>query len=303
MKKSISLNDAIELKVLTEHKPPVIHEYEFIRYVAELYLKKTYAGYTISKISSPYPEKSIFSRHLQKLMSRGAFSQIGSLPVYSVSGAQPSVQQVVCTVNPFCYLSHLSAMEWHHLTDLIPHAIHLITCSPKQFKILASELAAEDFIAPENMPGVPRAHHKINEKNIMNHIIHEHSRTKFKSMPAQKNSGGIRVAPVGQTFLDMLKEPRFCGGINHVLNVFEEHAERYLPLIIRTTEKQGNNIDKMRVGYLLEEHFRFAKNNPTIENWKNLAQRGGSRILVANEPYANTFSETWCLSINLPDGN
>jgi predicted transcriptional regulator of viral defense system len=194
-------------------------------------------------------------------------------------------------------------MEWHHLTGLIPHAIHLVTCPPKQFKILSNKLAADDFIAPENMPGVPFPHHRINEKVIMTYTIHEHSRKNYKSMPIQKDSGGIKVAPVGQTFLDMLKEPNFCGGIHHVLEVFEEHAERYLPLIIRTTEKQGSTIDKMRVGYLLEEHFRFAKKTPTVENWKKLAQRGGSRILVAGEPYANTFSETWCLSINLPNGN
>lgn len=313
MKKTISLYSAIESKILAMREKPVIHEYEYIRHVAELYRNRTYLGSTIQKISSPYPEKYILSRHLQGLINNGVLNQIGSLPIYSFSGTQTSAQQIICTLNPFSYLSHLSAMEWHHMTDRIPHAIHLITCSQRQFKTLADKLASKDFPSLErvsgetftyqDIPGVPITHQKINAKKIMKYTIHEHSRKTFRNMPTQQGSGGIRVASVGQTFLDMLKEPDFCGGINHVLEVFEEHAERYLSLIIRATDKQGSTIDKMRVGYLLEERFGLAKNNPTIEGWKTSAQRGGSRVLVAGEPYANTFSETWCLSINLPDGN
>lgn len=313
MKKTIPLYSAIESKILATHEKPVIHEYEYIRHVAELYRNRTYLGSTIQKISSPYPEKFILSRHLQALINNGVLKQVGSLPIYSFSSAKTSAQQVVCTLNPFSYLSHLSAMEWHHLTDRIPHAIHLVTCSQKQFKILADELANKDFpplekisgetFTYEVISGVPITHQKINNKKIMKYTIHEHSQKNFKNMPIQQDSGGIRVASVGQTFLDMLKEPNFCGGINHVLEVFEEHAERYLSLIVRAADKQGSTIDKMRVGYLLEERFGFAKNNPTIEGWKTLAQRGGSRVLVAGEPYSNIFSETWCLSINLTDGN
>lgn len=303
MKKTISLSSAIESKILSEHKKPVIHEYEYIRYVAELYLHKTYLGFDILKLSSDYPEKKILSRHLDRLMGNGVLSQIGSLPVYAISGKRSSVQQVVCTLNPFCYLSHLSAMEWHHLTDRIPHAIHITTCSAKQFKELAGDLSRKDFIFPDKMVGVPITHNKINSKEIMNYRIHEHGRKSFKNFPVQKNSGGIRIASVGQTFLDMLREHTYCGGISHVLEVFEEHAKRYLPLIIRETEKQGSTIDKMRIGYLLEERFGFSKNDPTIENWKKLAQRGGSRVLVSGEAYINIFSETWCISINLDNGN
>jgi len=303
LNKTISLYSAIESTILAEHKKPVIHEYEFIRYVAALYLNKTYMGFDIRKLSSPYPEKSILTRHLSTLIRNGVLSKIGSLPVYTFAGAQVSAQQVLCTLNPFCYLSHLSAMEWHHLTDRILHSVHVITCSPKHFKTLADDLANEDFLAPEHMSGVPITHHKVNTKTIMTHTIHEHGRKHFTNPRIQHDSGGIRVASVGQTFLDMLKEPNYCGGISHVMDVFEAHAERYLPLIIRTADKQGSTIDKMRVGYLLEEHFKFSNNHPTLEQWKKLAQRGGSRVLVAGEPYANIFSETWCLSINLSDGN
>ena len=303
MKKTISLSSAIESKILSEHKKPVIHNYEYIRYVAELYLQKTYLGFDILKLSSEYPEKKILLRHLDKLMENGVLSQIGSLPVYAISNKKPSAQQIVCTLNPFCYLSHLSAMEWHHLTDRIPHAIHITTCSPKQFKELAEELAYKDFTFPDEIVGVPITHNKINSKDIMSYRIHEHGRKNFKKFPEQQNSGGIRVASIGQTFLDMLREHAYCGGIGHVLDVFEEHAKRYLPLIIRETEKQGSTIDKMRVGYLLEERFSLVKNDPIVENWKKLAQRGGSRVLVSGETYKNIFSETWCISINLDNGN
>jgi predicted transcriptional regulator of viral defense system len=115
------------------------------------------------------------------------------------------------------------------------------------------------------------------------------------------DSGGVRVASVGQTFLDMLREPQYCGGISHVLEVFEEQAEQYLAVILKTLEREGNSIDKVRAGYVL--HERLGLSHPTIESWKAFAQRGSSRVLVAGEPYSNIYSEAWCLSLNLPNGN
>lgn len=52
------------------------------------------------------------------LVNKGVLTPFVALSVFAVAGL--TAQQVICTLNPFCYLSHLSAMEWHHLTPYCP---------------------------------------------------------------------------------------------------------------------------------------------------------------------------------------
>ncbi|WP_022954741.1 type IV toxin-antitoxin system AbiEi family antitoxin domain-containing protein [Leucothrix mucor] len=284
---------AVELQqtILTEHSEALISRYEFVKYRAAL--KRQEQDTAILR-----------SAHINTLIktfiNTGIITPVQDLPVYKLVGhPAPSAQQVICKLNPFCYLSHLSAMEWHHLTDRIPHSLHVVTCSAAQFKQLASELAAADFPNDQRIPFVPVKPYTIQEK-ILDRQIEVHQRKLFKNPLPLDDSGGVRVASIGQTFLDMLKEPEFCGGFAHVLNVFEDHAAHYLSIIVKATERDGKPIDKVRMGYVLEEHLGLS--HPKIETWKTLAQRGGSRVLVAGQPFSETYSETWSLSINLPDG-
>ena len=109
----------------------------------------------------------------------------------------------------------------------------------------------------------------------------------------------LRVSTIGRTFLDMIREPDLCGGIYHVLEVYADHASRYLRLIVDTVDRHGSKIEKVRVGYLLGERLGLA--HPTIETWRPLAQRGGSQKLYAKAPYSPNFSEEWCLSLNIEE--
>ena len=292
----MSDNNSMELKlqktILSEHTEGLLSRYDFVKYLTTVWAQETPS----KVVKSPQVKKSLL-----KYLSTGIFMQIQDLPVYKLVGhPAPSAQQVVCKLNPFCYLSHLSAMEWHHLTDRIPHSLHIISCSSTEFRKLSRAQAELDFPDHPKLPYVPYKYHDIKEA-ILDKRIEEHRRKQFKNPAPLEDSGGVRVASIGQTFLDMLREPQYCGGISHVLEVFEEQAEQYLAVILKTLEREGNSIDKVRVGYVLEE--RLGLSHPTIESWKEFAQRGSSRVLVAGEPFRNIYSEAWCLSLNLPDGN
>jgi predicted transcriptional regulator of viral defense system len=107
----------------------------------------------------------------------------------------------------------------------------------------------------------------------------------------------LRVSSIGRTFLDMLRNPELCGGMRHVIEVFEQHAETYLQLIVDEVARNGSPIDKVRAGYILDEKLRIR--NETVERWAEFAQRGGSRKLDASGEYAPVWSDKWCLSLNL----
>lgn len=283
----------LQKTILSEHSDPLLSRYEFVQYMVAVWQKEN---------PSKVLRSAQVNKYLAELLNTGILTQIQDLLIYKLVGhPAPSAQQVVCKLNPFCYLSHLSAMEWHHLTDRIPHTLHYITCSPTVFRQLALTQAESDFPDPSKIPFVPNKLYRPTPDVILDKRIDEHQRKQFKNPSSLEDSGGIRVASIGQTFLDMLKEPEHCGGITHVLEVFANSAEQYQAVIVKTVEREGNSIDKVRMGYVLNE--RLGISHPTIESWKAFAQRGSSRVLVAGQPYNKNYSEAWSLSLNLPDGN
>ena len=108
-------------------------------------------------------------------------------------------------------------------------------------------------------------------------------------------SGFARISTIGQTFLDMLRRPVLCGGMNHVIDVWKEHASDHLPAIIAAVDS-ASPVIKCRAGYVIEE--RLGIRNPRLEAWRLYAQRGGSRVLDPGQPYAPAWSEKWMISLN-----
>jgi predicted transcriptional regulator of viral defense system len=95
----------------------------------------------------------------------------------------------------------------------------------------------------------------------------------------------------------MLQKPAICGGMAHVIEVWQEHAAIYLNEIVTSIDKATSGLVKSRAGYLLE--VKMGLRHEMIEKWKLLGQRGSSRKLDPSKPFASTFSETWMISINV----
>ena len=95
----------------------------------------------------------------------------------------------------------------------------------------------------------------------------------------------------------MLTEPGLCGGTRHVLDVWEKEAELWVEEIIKAVDQLDSKIAKVRAGYILTEVMDI--DHPTIHNWEQYAQRGGSRKLDPDAEYAPVFSEKWMISINV----
>jgi predicted transcriptional regulator of viral defense system len=208
-----------------------------------------------------------------------------------------SAAEIACTVDPFAYVSHLSAMELHGLTDRVTQTLYLSSPDPKAWKAHATELMQRDLgeeRAAYEEAGFPLLQRTRIEKLMGTtvRITHSAHLGAFRKTPDSE----VRVATIGRTFLDMLREPTLCGGIHHVLGIYLEHAERNLALIAAEVDQHGGPIDKVRAGYVLEEVCGLT--HPSFEEWQTHAARGGSRKLVAANEYASTYSERWALSLN-----
>lgn len=205
-----------------------------------------------------------------------------------------SAEEVACIADPFAYVSHLSAMQRYGLTDRSPQALHLTTPKRPLWNALRNERALHDL--PEvqrvespilNRPGFRDT---IRRRPVVVHV------SSHPWNPSPISGEETRITSIGQTFADMLTEPGLCGGMRHVLDVWENEAGQWVQEIVAAIDQLDIKIVKVRAGYILSEIMDI--NHPALHNWEKFAQRGGSRKLDPDADYAPDFSERWMLSIN-----
>jgi predicted transcriptional regulator of viral defense system len=205
----------------------------------------------------------------------------------------------MCSLDPFAYVSHLSALEYHGLTDRFPQIVSMTRPPAAEWRKQAKERMLKDL--GEKYPlyieaGLPKLVRpdvlKIGQTSIQ---IHERSQMGAYRLVV---GSSLRVATIGRTFLDMLREPALCGGWQHVIDIYRQEARRYLNLIVDEVNQHGHPIDKVRAGYVLSEVCGLE--SESFDDWQKCAQRGGSRKLDADGDYAPQYSERWKLSLNVP---
>jgi len=293
----IQLNEALRRVISEQHNKPIISRHEIILILYKLYQDKCFNGATINRISLDEPEFRNIESNIRFLEEIKLIKQDLNLPLYFITEKErPSAQQVICTMNPYSYIAYLSAMEFYGLTERIPYNIHLVTGTSAMYKRFITDKINKTLTNVINIqPLIPPRLIKYPSFDKTSFSFHQ---TKDFKLPKEKiGTGGVRVSALGDTFLDMIKKPDLCGGIEHVIDVYMEYAEEYLPSIVKSINKNGTAIDKARSGYILEELCHLS--HKTINTWKSGVSRGGSRKLVPSNPYKDVYSETWCISINL----
>ncbi|CRI66999.1 Conserved hypothetical protein [Thiocapsa sp. KS1] len=302
----MEIRTALSLEIGQLHQS-VVTSYQFGCLVFKLYRAKVYRGETLKGIKKDVPTRADFKRLLSSLVQDGILHNSKEVPnseVYAVLGrAAAGAEDIACCVDPFCYVSHLSAMAYHGFTDRLPKLLFLTTPPSTRWGNLAVERMQKD-LGPEgyalyreaSLPLLRRLRlAKIHRKTVSSHSSVHCNPGAYVNV----QEPSLRVSTIGRTFLDMIREPDLCGGIYHVLEVYADHASRHLRQIVDTVDRHGSKIEKVRVGYLLDE--RLGLSHPTIETWRALAQRGGSQKLYPKAPYSPNFSEKWCLSLNIEE--
>ena len=214
-----------------------------------------------------------------------------------LSNGDLPADDICCLVDPFCYISHLSAMQRYGLTNRRPRALHL--CRPD--RRTSKELARERMLSAYEGE-LPNSSDEYISLAIVSHPSNVRGRqisvidTKYYGNSVQIRGSHARIATIGQTFLETLQNPSLCGGMPHVLNVWKENAKKYLKEIISTVDECETKIVRVRAGYILDE--LLGNNHPSIDGWLAVAQRGSSRLLDPEKPYAPNYSEKWKISLN-----
>lgn len=295
-------SEALPLAIATLNRP-AFSRYELALIVWKLYESKSLNDAKIIGLSRATPDRRAFIAAEDSLVQSNLIKNIGKekSPFYVWSGATGSNKlELACCFDPFSAISHLSAMEWHGLTNRISETVFVTTPSATQWSSLAHEQMVKDlgsqlyrFREVERLPSLTRVTiEKLGRRPLSRH----ETKSKFSVV---KGGEFIRVTSIGRTYLDMLREPQLCGGLPHVFECIRDGGKRHLRLILNEFENHGTAIDKVRMGFLLETLCSIK--NQDLDRWAgSFASRGGSRKLDPQMPYEPKFSSKWCLSINSP---
>lgn len=293
-------------QLLGSRGAPAISLYELATHAWRIARQGNFLGRSLL-MRKGYLERGAFWRMLEAMVRDGMLRPVGgsdSATLFTLPGASDIDARVLaCTADPFCYVSHLSAMEYHALTDRMPEQLYVSTPAPVQWRKFADERMSKDLgddlalFREQSLPRPTRASlDKIAGKTLsVSSSLHLGA---YRTLKEEH----FRVATIGRTFLDMLRDPDRCGGIYHVLEVWREHASGARRLICDEIDQHGSGIEKVRAGWILEEICGI-KGDPRIDAWTAAAQRGGSRKLCAASPYSPKFSERWAISINVALGD
>ncbi len=281
---------------------PVVTFYQLGVFVYKLYKEKKYKGNKIENLSKKFAERRDLMRLIRSLEDDGILNAYRNFPsnsVYSVLGkTKLSDVEILCTIDPFAYISHLSAMDYYGFTDRIPSKIFCSTPKQPDWKKFAIEKMQKDLggdysdYVKQDLPQLRRILvNKIGKKDIK--IYSSIHLGAFRNV----RDKAFRVATIGRTFLDMIKDPELCGGMSYVITVYKNYAEKYIEPIVEEINRNGGPIHKVRAGYILDEIMEIR--NAKIEQWSKLAQRGGSRKLDPSAEYEPQWSDKWCISLNV----
>jgi hypothetical protein len=309
------------LKALAARRLPVTSEYDVFLVIRELTKARSFNGERI-RITNDPPNRRVLGRVVRQLLenrllrpdpdfygTRAAeepFSVGRHYRVLRVSDMPEGSAEDVCSlIDPFCHVSHLSAMQLYGLTDRFSRELIVTRPAMPLWRRLRDEKVARDYgglpskdetpdplggqafapleriSLPENLRGRPMVYHTTTQQPELH----------------QADGGFTRIAAVGDVFVQMLDRPDLCGGMPHVVEVWTQEAPPHVESIIRAVERDAEAIVKVRAGYLLNEVLSIR--DARIDAWTKYAQRGGSRKLDPVRPYIATFSEKWMISLNV----
>jgi predicted transcriptional regulator of viral defense system len=205
-----------------------------------------------------------------------------------------SEEQIIQEAHPWCVFGFLTALVFHGLTDLLPKEIYVI-----HFKDLSQPQRLPLGTTPEDWAELdlpsPRMAQKVGETKV--NWTETQKKREFGVTIGYSSGLPIYVTDVERTLLDTLKSPEKSGGIAKVLQAWRNADGMDVDRLIKYTDQFDNQILRQRVGYLLE---KLGHPHAQLEAWRGRLQRGGSIKLVASEPYSETYSVEWNLSLNVP---
>lgn len=298
------LEDALGTWVLEEYPYSVISKERLSEQIFMLFMNKTYKGTRISLIRKDYASRDDFHTYIDRIERAGVLTSMkprhgsgDSGNLYIIKGKpEYSPSEAICAIYPHGYISKINAMAWYGLTDKIPKIVRFTTCQLSEWKRRSIQDLSIDPAVEFDLSQFIISHPKGTDLFGQELIVSVESKY---SEPVQVKNSPIKVASIGKTFIDMLRVPDECGGIDHVLEIYADSGKKYSSAIINELKQNTTRkIDIARTGFALQKISGVE--HPMLSEWQEESKktRGSSKILVSGVPFSSVFDEDWSLSLN-----
>ncbi len=287
------------VQLLGDSGLPLVTEYDLYQRARPIVASGQYQGRKITRLPAIWQQNQLRAM-IRNLVKRRVLAADDDFKagvwrvVQAITAA--TAEEAICLVDPFAYISHLSAMQRYGITDRAPEALHLTTPARALWTRLRNERMARDYDGESPDADLPQLirigfHDAVRRRPV---VLHE---TGHPADPAPIAGNASRIVGIGRVFVDMLDQPELCGGIHHVLDCFERHADTWFDDIVAAVDAFDSPIVKVRAGHILDERLDIA--SPAVMRWLGCAQRGGSRKLDPYTPYGSRYSEKWMIALNV----
>ena len=307
----VSLEYALSDWILNEYPFSIINGEEIAKEIFRLYKGKSYQKTRIARIRSSEPSIRVYNNVISNLTGAGIISEIPDFntvasATYPFSGSyiirskpEYSPYEAACVIFPYSHLSYLTAMDWHRFTEKNPRIIQLGTPSRNIWKAKGladlENFELEDVSSFKKESFLPKYPVKNTLFGMMVDPITDNDSSSINTI----RGSSVRITSPARTLVDMTRKPVLCGGSQHAIDSFLEHAQPYRKQIMTYLEKNGSKIDRARVGFLMDKVMGIK--DPIIDAWKEESSktRGSSKILVPGADFSEYYDPDWCLSLNL----
>lgn len=273
-------------------------------YIIFLKIFEAYRDKKARYLRGDYPTKEVLSSVKNALKRASVLARDHDYKRYwrILPVTDGAAEEVACLIDPFCYVSHLSAMQRYGLTVRRPEFLYLTQPAKPVFQESAAEMRTSELASMHlvsdvyesvELPEVKMVRHpgKVRDRKV--HV----KTTAYPGEHRRIRGASVRVGAIGQVFCDMIEDPELCGGMAHVIETWRSFAHVYVDEIIETISNSSRPIVKVRAGYLLDEIVGVS--DPRIDQWLAFSQRGGSRVLDPAAKHTGQFSEKWMIATNV----
>ena len=283
-------------QLLEEQGLPIITPYNLFWLINRVYKENKQRRLYLRRET---PQEQEYNRLRRNLMAANVLRMdrdYGSRAYAVTAIPDLAADEILCIVDPLCHISFLSAMQRWGLTNRASEKLQIVRPDRRTSREKLNQIMqkAEESFGPERNPiSLPIISHPNKVRRKLISVTETSSHRECQQLRGTE----ARIARIEQTFIDMVQHPEKCGGMRHVIDVWAEHAKRFILPIIEYADKNTKGLVQSRVGYIVEEVVGIQ--NELVNSWVANAQRGGSRLLDPQKPFASKFSERWALSINV----
>lgn len=299
----LPLNKAMIIWFLNEYKYGSINRFDLFIKFRELFISKKIGNQQIEVHGNTNLElafRRFTSEYLEEEPFVKAYNPHSTGYAYFAKiNTKLSPIELIFPLFPYAYLTHLSAMRHYSITDRIPKKIQIEIPSRSKWKaLLVEDIKKMDVSSKDKdmiLKYLPR-YPKSDELYFKKRILVSSTSSPLSNLTLDN---GVRVIEIGALFVEMINNPKECGGIEHVIDVFTEYGVTFKKKIYKAA-LESSLISQTRIGFIFEQILE--QSDPEILKMKsrNKDLRGGSRVFLTGEDFSNIINIEWNLSLNHP---